>query len=78
MCKVAHFGGRLTARTNSRKNAAIEALVVPTDEMRDSGNGGARTLMLSIRPMREAEVNERQIACHVLLDECAVFKQAGF
>jgi hypothetical protein len=60
MCKVAHFGGRLTARTNSKKNAAIEALVAPTDEMRDAGKGGARTLILSIGFMRKAELNERR------------------
>lgn len=56
----------------------IEALVAPTDEMRDAGKGGARTLILSIGSMREAEVNERRIASQVLLDECAVFKQAEF
>jgi hypothetical protein len=60
MCKVTHFGGRLKARRNSRKNAAIEALVVPTDEMREAGNGGARTLILSIRFMRKAEGYERR------------------
>lgn len=78
MCKIAHFGGRLTAKMNSEKNAAIDALLVPTDDMREAGNSGARTLILSIRSMREAEVNERQIASYVLLDECAAFKQAGF
>ena len=75
MCKVAHLGGRLTAKTNSEKNADIDALLVPIDDMREAGNRGARTLILSIRSMREAEVNERQIASYVLLDECAVFKQ---
>jgi hypothetical protein len=63
---------------NSKKNAAIDALLVPTDDMREAGNRGARTLILSIRFMRKAEVNERQMTSHVLLDECAVFKQAGF
>lgn len=39
---------------------------------------GLALLMLSIGSVWEAEVNERRIASHVLLDECAVFKQAGF
>lgn len=60
MCKLAHFGGRLTARINSKKNAAIEAFVAPTDEMRDAGNEKARTLKLSIGFMRKAVVNERR------------------
>jgi hypothetical protein len=40
MCKVAHFGGRLTAKTNSKKNAAMDALVVPAKTV--GGNQGIR------------------------------------
>jgi hypothetical protein len=67
----------LKARRNSKKNAAIEALVVPTDEMRNAGNGGARTLILSIRFMRKAEVNEGMTS-HVFLDECLFSSRLDF
>ncbi|NDP49405.1 MAG: hypothetical protein GZ085_13670 [Sulfuriferula multivorans] len=55
---------------NSKKNAAIDPLVVPNDDMTDAGNKGVRTLILSIRFMREAEINDHQFSSHML---CRVF-----
>src|SRR5512139_2285507 len=42
ICRVAHFGGRLRAKTNSRKNAATDAFVVPTDAMEGACAQGIR------------------------------------
>ncbi|MDP1864029.1 MAG: hypothetical protein Q8K52_09000 [Thiobacillus sp.] len=66
MCKLAHFGGRLMAKTNSDKNAAIDALDVPTVDMMEVANREARTLILSVRFMQKDKVSKHQIASNVL------------